>query len=340
MKPVLPLAFALLALTGCFRSRSNEPGPDGGTTYCAPPPGDVCCTPEGPLDFYDGRCPFRCGSGSWQTRSSECPYPTYDGGVPLDGSFPVDAGPLPVCAETRGDFTCLESFTALAERPFVLPVSFDTCGCCAETSCSVAVDRGAQTLRLTTGLCPDPCDCDACITPVAECAVPALPAGEWRVEVNGDDAFFLPVDFEDSLIPPSPACVTYAEPDSCEPSDPLSGRPEPISEVCVRPDFLTGGHVAHLVNDCGTCDREGPCLATVMERLTDDLPPGGDIFLMPMRYFGACDGACPPVCIETTRECPLPELMPGGVYRVFVHGELQYSFTEGSSMECGTPEAG
>jgi len=48
------------------------------------------------------------------------------------------------------------------------------------------------------------------------------------------------------------------------------------------------------------------------------------------------------VCIETERECPLPTLIPGGFYRVYVHDELVLSFTEGDLGEdpsvgaCGT----
>ncbi|MBX3251374.1 MAG: hypothetical protein KF901_29625 [Myxococcales bacterium] len=330
------LAFAFtstaLLLVGCFRSRSNEPTPDGGT-WCGPPPGEVCCTSEGPLDFLDGRCPFACPHGSWQTSSAACSFPR-DGGVPrTDGG--LDAG---LCPAVRASFTCLESFVAPANERFELPVSFDECGCCAEATCGVDVDVRSRTLHLTTGLCPDPCDCDACHTPVARCAVPGLPRGDWRVEVNGAPAFVLPVSDADFFVPPPPACMRYAEDDGCDASDPISsGRPDPITEVCVDLDRASArGHVAWAVNDgCGGCAREGICGAVVMERLTDDLPPGGDIFLEPRRYFGACDGACPPACFETEQLCPLPTLDPGGFYRVYVHGALVFSFTEGQGRACG-----
>lgn len=69
------------------------------------------------------------------------------------------------------------------------------------------------------------------------------------------------------------------------------------------------------------------------ERLTDDPPPGGDIRLSPTRYFSACAGDCPAICIETERQCPLPTLLPRDVYRVYVHDELVFSFTEGDLGE-------
>jgi hypothetical protein len=337
------LSFVSLALValglGCFRSRGMESDTDAGR--CFLPSGMVCCSSAGPVDSPGGPCPFQCPVGTSMVRGFECAFG--DGGVPSDGGFPIDAGPA--CEPRRADWTCLvESFLAPANEPFELPVTFDTCGCCPSTTCGVEVDRGAQVLRLSSGLCNDDvCDCAGCNAPTARCAVPPLPRGDWTVEVNGAPAFVLPVEEEISLVPPPPACVRYAAPDvSCEPSDPLDAQPEPTSEVCIAQVPTSSRLVARLVNDCGGCASEGTCTAVVTERFTDDLPPGGEIRLSPTRYFSACGGACPPVCIETERECPLPTLIPGGFYRVYVHDELVLSFTEGDLGEdpsvgaCGT----
>lgn len=335
-----PFALALLAL-GCFRSRGmEEEVPDGGR--CFLPSGMICCSGVGPVDSPGGPCPFMCPSGTSLVRATDCGFA--DGGIPIGdgGPAPVDAGPS--CEPRRADWTCLESFVAPADAPFELPVTFDTCGCCPSTSCGVDVDRGARVLRLTSGLCNDDvCDCAGCIAPTARCEIPSIPAGDWTVEVNGDPAFVLPVSHEDVFVAPPPACVRYAAPETaCEPSDPLDSQIEPVSEVCIAQVPTSSRHVARLMNDCGGCASEGVCTAVVMERLTDDLPPGGDIRLSPTRYFSACGGACPPVCIETERECPLPQLLAGGFYRVYVHDELVFSFSEGDLGEdptvgaCGT----
>lgn len=337
------LSFVSLALLvfafGCFRSRGADDPVDGG--LCAIPDGFVCCAGFGPVASPPGACPFRCPDRTRLVPSSECVDP-------LDGGLPRDVGPIGdaglACEPRRADWTCLESFLAPANEPFELPVTFDTCGCCPSTTCGVDVDPDARVLRLTSGLCNDDvCDCVGCNAPTARCAIPAIPRGDWRVEVNGAPAFVLPVEEEISLIPPPPACVRYAAPESsCEATDPLDSQPEPTSEVCIARAPSSAGLVARLVNDCGGCASEGTCTAVVTERFTDDLPPGGEIRLSPTRYFSACGGACPPVCIETERECPLPTLLPGGFYRVYVHDELVLSFNEGDLGEdpsvgaCGT----
>jgi hypothetical protein len=213
--------------------------------------------------------------------------------------------------------------------PFDLPFQFDGCACCAATSCDVAVDASSRTLRVGTHLCPDSCDCDACNTPRGTCSVPALPldsVGQWTVEVNGTAAFVIGVaDAFDPTVGPPPGCATYAEPDSC-------GR---------TPDFTMGpirGSVEHrrladrdvlvLTHDCWPCgDIDSECEAIVAPRLTDDLPPGGEITLDARHYSTACDVLCTDDCVAHERECALPPLVPGDVYRVRVDGEVVLTFT-------------
>lgn len=250
----------------------------------------------------------------------------------VDAGLPgADAATL-MCPLRRADASCLGSFLVAPGRAFDLPVTFDTCACCAAAECRAEVTTvdGAPTLWLETTLCPDPCDCDACNVPVAHCAVPALAEGLWSVVVNGAPAFALPVFADSGLIPPPPGCATFAEPDTCSssaaPLDPSGWRP---NELCV--DTATPDETAIIVTStCWSCgDLRGPCVATLEPRLTDDLPPGGDILLAPKSFQTACDVDCPDVCIRASQRCVVPHLRDGDFYRVRADGELMLSFTAG-----------
>jgi hypothetical protein len=224
----------------------------------------------------------------------------------------------------------------LAGLPFELPFQFDGCGCCVETECDVDVDVPTRTLRLGTHLCPDPCDCDACNTPRGVCSVPALPtsaAGEWTVEVNGVAAFEIGlVDGFDPMAPAPPGCATYAEPDTC------GARPDfttgPIRGTCVEHAVLLDREILRMRHPCWGCGQiDSSCEVIVRPRYTDDLPPGGDITLHAADYATSCDILCPDVCTEHVRACALPELEPGGFYRVYVDGEVVRTFTQGEPSE-------
>jgi hypothetical protein len=188
-------------------------------------------------------------SGPWASGCYEMHGTDADSGPPVDarGPTPADSDllldvPLPPppdvgldgltivprCPAVRADATCLESFAIEAYRPFLLPFQFDGCACCADTECFAHADEASRTISLTTHLCPDPCDCDACNTPTGSCSVPALTElGQWTVEVNGTAAFTIGVvDASDPIHSPAPpGCATYAELDEC------GGAP---------PDFTTG----------------------------------------------------------------------------------------------------
>jgi len=334
------LACAALLLPGCYLLHQNGEEP------CGPPTGQVCCDADGyPARVGPGACPLSCPAGTRLRAEASC-TPS-DGGtappppppVPADAGTPADAGPL-MCPEVRADATCLESFLVQPGVPFELPVTFDTCACCAATECRAEVTEvlGTPTLRLTTTMCPDPCDCETCVTPRASCAVPALEAGLWDVVVNDAPAFRLPVFPDSGFVPPPPACVSYAEPDVCRLSESVpevSGyRP---GEVCVRerggaalPTTVT---VAHHCWGCG--DLQGPCSVTLEPRLPADLPPGGEIRLGPTHFATACDVDCPDVCIRAEQSCIVPDLEPGGFYRVWADGEVVLSFTaDGAAFAC------
>lgn len=239
--------------------------------------------------------------------------------------------PILRCEPLRPDVSCFESFLVQPGRAFELPFSFDTCGCCIETECAVSVDTATHTLSLTTTLCPDPCDCDACITPTGTCSIPPLEEALWRVDVNGFTAFELPVAGDGGLVPPPPACASYADVDRCEPAFPLSGVPFMLGEVCVELGASRSTlDVVRIHDPCGTCTfLDGPCYAALTPRLTDDLPPGGDLHIAGTEYGTACDVDCPAVCVPRDHECIVPPLVRGDFYRVFVGDEPHGTFVAG-----------
>lgn len=325
---------ALFFLPGCFLAHSLDDEP----CLDRPRPADVvCCAFGGPV-APETTCPFVCPRGSSATSSAECGWapPPDDGGTVAP---PVDAGPL-ACPSVRADATCLESFVVAPGVPFELPVTFDTCACFPASECRAEVDAASQTLRLTTALCPDTADCEVCEAPRASCAVPALREGSWNVVVNGAPAFALPVFADSGFAPPPPACATYAQPDRCaisERIDPIGWRP---SEVCIapRPGSAAGGEVVVTVaSQCWGCgDLGGPCIATLEERFTDDLPPGGELRLAPTHHRTECDVACTDICIRAEHRCLVPQLTPGHFYRVWADGESMLSFFAGEpGRVCG-----
>jgi len=249
-----------------------------------------------------------------------------------DSGTPVDAGRID-CPLERADFTCLSSFLVAPGRAFDLPIAFDGCFCCGEAQCAVSVDAASQRLELTTARCPDPCDCDSCEPgPSTACRVPALDRGLWTVSVNEGEAFELLVEFDSGLVPPPPACVSYAAVDACG-EDPSTALPTMPDRLCVRDGFAPGDDLTvELHQSCGSCgDLDGVCAVVLEPRLTDDLPPGGEIRLTDTQFFTRCDVDCPDMCIERTRRCAVPDVSPGEFYRVWLGDREVYSFTAGES---------
>lgn len=267
--------------------------------------------------------------------------------TPPDGLFPRDVAVAPDapsgCPLARADASCLESFAIQAGRAFELPFQYDGCGCCVATSCDVSVDAASRTLRLATGLCADPCDCDACITPRGTCAVPPLPVsalGQWTVEVNGTVAFGIGVvDASDPTATPAPpGCATYAERDECGGAVPDLTTGPVRGAICVEVADRAERRVLRLHATCWSCGMlDSACDALLLPRFTDELPPGADIQLHARDYATACDVDCPGVCLEHVRECDFPRLEAGSYYRVFVDGEEQLAFVEGEpSRPCAS----
>lgn len=296
-------------LSGCFLAHSLGDAP-------SPGPSDA-----GPRD-----------AGIPWTRDAGIPWP-WDAGIPW---MDVDAGSA-LCPSVRADGVCIPDVAVSPGVPFELPVVFDACVCCGHTECQARVDVEQRTLRLTTALCPDACFCEECTAPRASCAIPPLDVGSWNVVVNGAPAFTLPVYPIPPVRDPSPTCMTSAEPDPCavdEHIEPQEWRP---NQLCVAPRFpgtISGDFVVRAISTCWGCELEGPCVATLETRTTDDLPAGGEIRLSPQRHATACDIACPEVCGHFEQRCEIPSLTPGDFYRVWVDGEVVLSFTAGEDEIC------
>lgn len=257
------------------------------------------------------------------------------GPVPADvGPPPEDTGP-PRCPATRPDTTCLASFQVAPDRELFLPYDFDACGCCVETECVTSVDEAQRTIAIDTTLCPDVCDCDACGATHGSCRVPPLAEGTWTVVANGVPAFELPVLADSALIPPPPGCASYADADPCGGALPFAGRV--LGEgVCWAPRASTSTlDVLTVVDTCAGCsDAAGPCYATLEPRLTDDLPPGGDLHLVVEQYRTNCELNCPPVCTPLEHTCVVPALVRGDFYRVYLGDVLTGSFVAGETGSC------
>jgi hypothetical protein len=243
----------------------------------------------------------------------------------------VDAGRID-CPLERADFSCLQSFLVEPERAFQLPIAFDGCYCCGEAQCAVEVDAAARRLELTTARCPDPCDCDVCRPgPETGCEVPGLERGFWTVSVNGEEAFELPVDFDTGILPPPAACVTYPQPDRCG-EDPSIATAREFDRLCFQSGPGLGEDVyLELHTSCRGCGEiDGICSVILEQRLTDDLPSGGELRVTATEFATRCDVDCPSACVEHSRRCALPPLTDGDFYRVWLNGRELNSFIAGA----------
>lgn len=332
----VPALACVFVLVGCYDTTGDE--------RCPAPAGMVCCGGGGAISPEPG-CPFRCPPGSSLAAAGACDaVPPVDAGSGGDaGPWRPDGGGELLCPLRRADATCLMSYLVEPEVAFDLPIAFAGCGCCSEIECAVEVDASAGTIGLTTTLCPDPCDCDGCNPIEGSCRVPPLGRGTWNVTVNGAPAFELPVAPPLPGLAPPPACVSYAAEDPCG----LVGAPIPLTpsapdSVCVRRhDFLPDAALVELDYECPGCNwLGGTCAVTVEPRFTDDLPPGGEIRIAATEHVSGCETTCPPVCTAQTRSCPVPDLEPGGYYRVWYDGAFTGVFIPGASGSgpvCGTP---
>ncbi|MEM9188776.1 MAG: hypothetical protein AAGF12_06350 [Myxococcota bacterium] len=320
-------------MSACYTSHTKD--------ECAEASSARCCSPDGRAVAPVSTCPLRCPPGSRIENGALCPGPDAsipDGGVPdADAAMPDGVVNPPICVPTpsRGAWTCRPEAHVAPGRPFELSVTIDACTCCPAASCTATFGSvlGNPTLQLTTELC-DECDCLGCGGPFeVVCSVEALEEGVYPVVANSAYAFDLTVsgDLDDQ----PPACSTFASESLCSPS-PFTANTSPFDPelTCVRRAEALEATRLELFSSCWRSgDIPGDCETEVRPRLTDDLPFGGDIFVVPKTHPSLCLVVDPGACTTNSMECVLPPLELDGFYRVFVGGRQVTSFTAGQPSE-------
>ena len=165
-------------------------------------------------------------------------------------------------------------------------------------------------IALHTQICPPAALCDACEPlPVGACMVSAREEGTVRVQLDGEDAFDLPILPADVFPEPADVCVRPAQIDGCGALWPAL---DVVSDRACHPGWVpTGTRVPiHVEEECGGCAQVGPCTVTVVD---------ATILVAPTRLPYACEIACDPVCDHTEHVCLTPPLRDGH-YTVVVRG--------------------
>jgi len=258
------------------------------------------------------------------------PPPLMDGSVPDSSLPPMDSSVPPACSGPAEPTRATRSTVMLAgfggmalptDTPFELPISLDEgCYCSEVLLCDVSVRRGEglspTVIELNTSMCSRDLGCDECFPRLdGVCEVPALPAGDYRVRLNGEDAYVvsLPVwrsDTQESTTW-TPAPLTPAGLFCPWQSTPIATT----GELCVPAEAFADASGSITVSDaCGGCfDEPADCSVT----------REGSRLIVEARTR-SCDcptcGACAEICQRITTSCRLPPL-PAGSYTV-VHGDL------------------
>ncbi|MCC6875675.1 MAG: hypothetical protein IT378_15315 [Sandaracinaceae bacterium] len=230
-----------------------------------------------------------------------------DAYVPPIAASPLDAGLPPSCSPRPLDIACTDTETSFVPTnvPYDLPVYFGDGegGCfCGETlACRASVD--ANIIALDTAICAEAL-CDACFPYVqGHCRLPPLAEGDYRVRVNGVEAFPLAVSDAQPAIgpvdqcrrpPDDPhGCGNQADPhalipdEACHPNEAIAGLPIPIT----------------LRNFCFPCGSLwGPCQVIRTART---------VRVIPWATTSSCDIDCIPGCFEGGTSCAIPPLEPG-----------------------------
>ncbi|RLB48510.1 MAG: hypothetical protein DRJ42_23025 [Deltaproteobacteria bacterium] len=285
----------LIGASGCFMNHGDPPAPAPDSSVSPAP--DAAPLPPRPSE--DAGPPPVTDAG---------PTPAVDAAVPT--------GCVGPSVPHRGTRTTVEvsgfgGMALPADEAFDLPVSIDgACFCGEQVVCEVNMmfpGTGPALIDLTTSICDGSLLCDGCYPHVdGLCRVPALPAGDYRVRLNGEEGFLLslPVWRTDSE---EQVCFTPAPPVSDHLFCPWETTSiVDVAQLCVPPEvFANTSSVVTVTDGCGGCfDGPADCVVTQQgHRLivdartrTCDCPT-----------CGACDDGCVPV--ET--ECRLPPLAPG-----------------------------
>lgn len=252
------------------------------------------------------------------------------GPPPLDAGFPVDAGPVDICPARRAELLCLDYPLVPPRLPHTLPLRFAGCFCEERTTCQVTVE--GNRIRVETGVCESLALCAECQPEIeASCELPPLPRGVYQLDVNGSPGADLVVDFDTGFVPQPPTCVMLQEGCPAGSTD-VATRADRFDSACVDGELERAW--IELTDSCAECPAgDGTCTVTYEERLTDDLPFGGEIRVE--ANVDICRVAvCDPSCEEHVRRCAIPRrLMEGGFYRVWLPGDdgPSFSFTGGES---------
>lgn len=231
------------------------------------------------------------------------------------GDGGVDAGPRrdapidPSCGPRPLDLLCLDHIPAGRPTSVSITLGLDEgeCFCEQALTCEARI-IGDRTLALSTALCPETPICRACEgPPVGTCDLPAMEAGTWRVEVNGEEAMDLVVT--DAFPERADVCIRRAVVDSCGATW-MPSRFE-VGRAC-HPSAVGAGQRAtiRVFDACGGCTQRGPCEVTVFENT---------IRVHSTRLPNSCDIACPPSCEPDEHVCITPPLAPGR-YDVAIEG--------------------
>lgn len=244
-------------------------------------------------------------------------------GRPDAGPRVPDGGGRIDCSPHRASLTCGAS-PHFAGSSFDLPISIGgegECYCGETIYCGVSVRPGPTgepvEIDLNTELCHGGALCDACFPYIeGSCPIPALPAGEYPVWLNGERAFDLEVqgDFVEQE-----QCTRVAAPDSldCGPVGWPAQRFE-AGEICHQEDVFIGTRpTITVVDTCATCGQQpGPCTVTIDE---SGFAPVLQVDVS--RTNTACDVDCPAICMRMEHQCVVPDgLAPETAYQVIVNG--------------------
>ncbi len=253
------------------------------------------------------------------------PLPADAGPPPADAALPSECtGPLLPERATRSSVMLagLDGMALPVDEPFDLPVSMDgACFCGELLFCDVSViysDTGPAIIDLTTSFCEGSFLCDGCFPQLdGVCRVPALPAGDYRVRMNGEKAFSLTLPVWRSDTGEEQLSFTPAPPEPEGLFCPWETTPiDTPSQLCAVPQVSANtSSTVTLTNGCGGCfDLPADCVVTRQ----------GARLLVEARTR-TCDcpvcGACADVCVPVETTCRLPPL-PVGTYTV-VSGGLE-----------------
>lgn len=250
--------------------------------------------------------------------------------VPVDSAVPsedvapprADAAP-PVCEGvlSRATFACTVDTAGgslWADRPSTLHVRVpNPAGVCAAAGAARCVATIAEdgVLELCTSIVPGvaPALCPAELE--VECEIPPLVSErDWRVLINGEDAFEIASSDSRLALPVVQSCFDVApvvdESLSCEWTGDLPSEwaGDPI-EVCVPREIGPETRVIRFRNRCADCfNTRSFCEVRVSE---DTSPPRIFVSARERRCDCPSCGACDPTCVRRDLVCRLPDLPPG-----------------------------